>query len=74
MKCQALGLAVERDISAFGSDFRRISCRQASNKDECMYLIDRELADITLLDAGEVFVGGRYNSLVPIMREVSSRF
>jgi len=38
-----------------------------------MYLIDRELADVTLLDAGEVFVGGRYNSLVPFMQEVRSQ-
>lgn len=67
-------MAVERDISAFGTDYRKVVCKLASNKDECMYLIDRELADITLLDAGEVFIGGRYSSLLPIMQEVFKIF
>lgn len=35
-----------------------------------MSLLDQEKADLTSLDAGEVFVGGRYHSLVPIMQEV----
>ncbi len=34
-----------------------------------MTLLDEEKASITLVDAGEVFVGGRYHSLVPIMQE-----
>ena len=42
---------------------------QAFNKDECMTLLDEEKSHITLVDAGEVFVGGRYHSLVPIMQE-----
>lgn len=34
-----------------------------------MTLLDEEKAHITQVDAGEVFVGGRYHSLVPIMQE-----
>lgn len=34
-----------------------------------MDLIDQEIADITSLDGGEAFIGGRYHSLVPIMQE-----
>lgn len=35
-----------------------------------MSLLDQEKATLTTLDAGEVFIGGRYNSLVPIAQEV----
>jgi hypothetical protein len=35
-----------------------------------MLMIDNNLADITTLDPGEVFVGGRYHSLVPILTEL----
>lgn len=34
-----------------------------------MVLLDNNVADITTLDPGEVFVGGREHSLVPIMEE-----
>jgi len=34
-----------------------------------MSAIDNDKADLTLLDAGEVFEGGRYHSLVPIAKE-----
>lgn len=43
---------------------------KAFNKDECMNLLDEEKVTITSLDAGQVFVGGRYHSLVPILQEV----
>lgn len=33
--------------------------------------MDQEKVTLTSLDAGEVFVGGRYHSLVPISQEVS---
>ena len=42
------------------------------NKDECMRLIDEgkpSSPNIMSVDAGEVFVGGRYHSLVPILKE-----
>lgn len=35
-----------------------------------MTLLDQEIADITSLDAGDVFLGGRYHSLLPILQEV----
>ena len=35
-----------------------------------MRLLDRLEADITTLDPGDVFVGGRYHSLLPIMQEM----
>lgn len=36
-----------------------------------MILMDEEKVTLTSLDAGEVFIGGRYHSLVPIAQEVS---
>ena len=69
-KCVAFSLAVERDISLFGGDFKRLVCKQGSSKEDCMSLLDQEQGDITTLDAGEVFIGGRYHSLVPILQEV----
>lgn len=36
-----------------------------------MILLDEEKVTLTSLDAGEVFVGGRYHSLIPIAQEVS---
>lgn len=35
-----------------------------------MELLDEEKATMTTLDAGEIYVGGRYHSLVPIAQEV----
>lgn len=35
-----------------------------------MEWLDEEKATFTTLDAGEVFIGGRYHSLVPIAQEV----
>lgn len=32
--------------------------------------LDNNEADITTLDPGNVFIGGRYHSLLPIMKEV----
>ena len=76
-KCQALSKAVQdaQDDSefAFGSYYRKILCKHFTSKDECMKLIDEGLMtnpNIMSVDAGEVFVGGRYHSLVPIVREV----
>ena len=34
-----------------------------------MIMIDNNVADLTTLDPGELFVGGRYHSLVPIAEE-----
>lgn len=35
-----------------------------------MTLLDQEIADITSLDGGDVFIGGRYHSLLPILQDV----
>lgn len=43
---------------------------QGLNKDDCMIKLDTSKADILSLDAGEVFVGGRYNSLIPLMQQL----
>lgn len=58
-------------MSLFGGDFKRIVCKQGSSKDDCMALLDQEQGDVTTLDSGEVFIGGRYHSLVPILQEVT---
>lgn len=35
-----------------------------------MTMLDLNAADILSLDAGEVFIGGRYNSLLPLMQQL----
>ncbi|XP_012281642.1 melanotransferrin isoform X2 [Orussus abietinus] len=35
-----------------------------------MTLLDQEKVQLTTLDAGEVFIAGRYHSLIPIMQEI----
>lgn len=62
--------ANERDQIKVGNETVKIECMQALNKDECMQLLDEEKATMTTLDAGEVFIGGRYHSLVPIAQEI----
>ncbi|XP_044266677.1 melanotransferrin [Tribolium madens] len=69
-KCKNFAMANERDRIRVGYDYFNIECLQAFDKEECMSLLDQEKATLTTLDAGEVFVGGRYNSLVPIGQEV----
>lgn len=58
-------MAAERDIVS-----TKIFCKQGSNKEDCMMLLDQDLADLTTLDAGEVVTAGRYHSLIPIAQEV----
>ncbi|KAL7289603.1 hypothetical protein TKK_0016459 [Trichogramma kaykai] len=69
-KCKAFSQAVEQERSSFRSYYMPIHCKQAFNRDECMTLLDQEKAHLTTLDAGEVFIGGRYHSLVPIIQEI----
>lgn len=33
-------------------------------------MLDQEKAQITTLDPGEIFIAGRYHSLIPIMQEI----
>lgn len=69
-KCESFSRAVDREIVTYGSNYVSLHCKQAFNKEECMFLLDEEKAHLTTLDAGEVFIGGRYHSLVPIMQEI----
>ncbi|XP_026676613.1 melanotransferrin [Diaphorina citri] len=69
-KCLNLTKAVNENIHVYGKIKFQLECKSAFNKDECMTLLDKEEAHVTTLDAGEVFVGGRYHSLIPIMQEV----
>lgn len=76
-KCEAFAAAAARDHlrneATFGSYYRPILCKQYTSHDECMRLIDEnslQHPNIMTVDAGEVFVGGRYHSLVPIIREI----
>ncbi|KAK2580797.1 hypothetical protein KPH14_011531 [Odynerus spinipes] len=68
-KCEAFKNAVARDFTFFNNYFM-IKCKQAFNKEECMTMLDQEKAQMTTLDPGEVFIAGRYHSLVPIMQEI----
>lgn len=60
---------MERDRAIFKEIFFNVSCHQAFNEEECIQLLDSDKANIMTLDAGEVFVAGRHNSLIPIMQE-----
>lgn len=46
-----------------------LECVLADGKDQCMRLIEDQKADMVLLDPGEVYISGRYHSLVPILYE-----
>ncbi|KAG8237825.1 hypothetical protein J437_LFUL002434, partial [Ladona fulva] len=71
VKCKNLSRAIERDSYKFGRDKMILRCDHGVNKFECMDKLDIESSHVTSLDPGEVFVGGRYHSLVPIMQEVN---
>lgn len=68
-KCGNFTQNIERDKGLFDDDFLEVKCLRAYNADECIHHIDREEAHITTLDAGDIFTAGRFNSLIPIMRE-----
>lgn len=68
-KCLNFTRALERDRALFEEHYINVSCHQAFTTDECIQLIDSEKAHMMTLDAGEVFIAGRYNSLIPIMQE-----
>lgn len=69
-KCQAFSDAVKHDASQFQSWFLDVKCVNGSSKEDCMFTIEEERADVTVLDPGEVFSAGRYFSLLPISQEV----
>ncbi|KAK9501998.1 hypothetical protein O3M35_012612 [Rhynocoris fuscipes] len=69
-KCNTFSKAVQRDITSFGSDYLEVGCVNGSSREDCMHLVEEEIASITAVDAGEVFSAGRYYSLVPILQEI----
>jgi melanoma-associated antigen p97 len=69
MKCQNFSKAVELDRALFDDVYYNVTCHHAFTTEECIQLIDLEKAHLMSLDAGEVFVAGRYNSLIPILQE-----
>jgi melanoma-associated antigen p97 len=69
MKCQNFSKAIELDRALFDDSYFKLSCVRAYTTEECIQLIDLEKAHLMSLDAGEVFVAGRYNSLIPILQE-----
>uniref|UniRef100_A0A2P2I4V7 Melanotransferrin-like n=1 Tax=Hirondellea gigas TaxID=1518452 RepID=A0A2P2I4V7_9CRUS len=69
-KCKALSAAISDNFIAFSSTHSTLQCVQRGNHDECMVLLDLDEADIVSLDANEIFLAGRYHSLLPIMKNV----
>lgn len=68
-KCKNFTVAIERDRALFEENFINVTCYQAFSTDECIQMIDSEKAHMMSLDAGNVFVAGRYHSLIPVMQE-----
>lgn len=68
-KCQNFTVALQRDRALFEENFINVTCHQAFSTEECIQLIDSEKAHIMSLDAGNVFMAGRYHSLIPVMQE-----
>lgn len=68
-KCRNFTAALERDYALFEENYVNVTCYQAFTTDECIQLIDSERCHMMSLDAGNVFMAGRYNSLIPIMQE-----
>lgn len=69
-KCEVFASTVARDSAKFGIDYLALKCVRGTNKEDCMTQLDEEKVHVTTLDAGNVFVGGRYHSLIPIMQEI----
>lgn len=68
-KCQNFTVALERDRALFDKNFFNVTCRHVSTIEECTQLSDSDKTHIISLDAGEVFMAGRYFSMVPFMQE-----
>ncbi|KAL0811384.1 hypothetical protein ABMA28_009793 [Loxostege sticticalis] len=72
-KCETLMRTAMLDKGLFGADYIELQCKRAFDTEECMTWVDRGEASLIGLDAGEVYVAGRYHSLVPIMMELYGR-
>lgn len=68
-KCRNFTAALERDRALFEDNFINVTCYHAFSTEECIQLIDTEKVHLMSLDAGNVFIAGRYHSLIPIMQE-----
>ena len=67
-KCEHWSDAIRRSPwNVFEYD---LGCKLASDKDQCMNWVENSVADLVVLDPGELFTAGRYHSLVPIMYEL----
>lgn len=69
-KCQNFSRVVERDKGVFDDDYLDVRCFPETSTDNCIAGIDQDRANIMSLDSGEVFIAGRYHSLVPVMQEI----
>ncbi|XP_014254557.1 melanotransferrin [Cimex lectularius] len=67
-KCATFANVVSQDYRQFDTDYFNVKCVNGSGKEDCMAMIEQDKADIIASDAGEVFTGGRYFSLVPILQ------
>lgn len=64
-KCEDFARAI-KESKQFEMD---LGCVLKENKHDCMKAIDSDEANVVTLDAGAVYVAGRYYSLAPIMSE-----
>lgn len=70
-RAQYRSAGLNNNFGQFGQtrlDFT-IRCHQANDKDQCMNLLGNGRVHLVTLDPGEIFIGGRYYSLVPIVAE-----
>ncbi|XP_045780412.1 melanotransferrin isoform X1 [Maniola jurtina] len=72
-KCEKLSQTAMQDKGLFGRDYIEIRCKRAFDTEECMTWVDQGEASLLALDAGEVYVAGRFHSLVPIIQELYGR-
>ncbi|XP_045455298.1 melanotransferrin [Melitaea cinxia] len=72
-KCELLARASQLDKAFYGQDYIEIRCKRAFDTEECMSWVDRGEASLLALDAGEVYVAGRFHSLVPLVQELYGR-
>ncbi|KAK3866185.1 hypothetical protein Pcinc_028259 [Petrolisthes cinctipes] len=68
-KCNDLVEIVKRDVYKFSTAHTSLECVQRANHEECMVMLDSRKADLVVLDPNEIFIAGRYHSLVPILKE-----
>ncbi|XP_068625478.1 transferrin 2 [Battus philenor] len=69
-KCEKLSKAAMQDKGLFEDDYIEIACKRAFDTEDCMIWVDQGEASLLALDAGEVYIAGRYHSLVPIAQEL----